>query len=256
MGADPSDALIALDGFAGLGHPRRRPAEPLLKSVAVDLEGRSRTIAPGLEFIFEGHECPDTIWLLSGWISVWKSLEDGRRQIIDVLLPVDLIRLRTEAPGSSLFGLTALTQSRVAALSNREVEDLCSRHSGTDNAIRKLGAAATARQTERMLRLGKGTAHERVAEALLEIALRLEAVSGREEHHFKLPMTQKEIGDLTGLTSVHVCRVLKHLTRDGVIKHPDHEILIEDFEALCRISRVDLDLFRDQIAPSLSTESV
>ena len=63
-----------------------------------------------------------------------------------------------------------------------------------------------------------------------------------------MPLGQQQLGDFTGLSSVHVCRTLRRLNRIGVIRTGDHmDILIRDLPALADLAQVDLAALRKEI---------
>jgi len=98
------------------------------------------------------------------------------------------------------------------------------------------------------LRLGQGSAASRIAYALLEFYIRLEAIGLVWDHHFTFPITQQKLGEFTGLSNVHVCRTLRRFERDGFISHPHNsDILLCDIDALCDIAGVDLEVLRHEI---------
>ena len=210
----------------------------------------ARPVSAGTELMFEGDRVHSVTWVLRGWVGLSKILDDGRRQIIDLVVPVDLVVATAANGASSPYGVTALTDGVTASYSMARLARQRLEFEPLGRIIDLLSAAANARQAERMLRLGQGTACERVAHTLLEILLRLEASGESTGGTFRLPITQREFGDLTGLTSVHVCRTLRRLMRDGLIDYLGQEITIRDVAGLARTGRLDLDTFRDEIIPS------
>ena len=105
---------------------------------------------------------------------------------------------------------------------------------------------------ESLLRIGQGSAEMRISFALLELFVRLEAVGRTDGQKFHLPMNQRQIGQCTGLSNVHVCRTLRRFERNGVITSADHiDIEIVDIGALCDLADIDLDALRAEIVPTL-----
>jgi len=110
-----------------------------------------------------------------------------------------------------------------------------------DRISKAIRAASRSRMAERMLRLGRGRAAMRMAYALLELNVRLEALGQARDGKYHIPMNQRILGDFVGLSSVHVCRTLGRLVSDGFVRvagQMDIEIL--DFDALSEIAGVDL----------------
>lgn len=210
----------------------------------------ARPVSAGAEIMFEGDRVHSVIWVLRGWLGLSKILEDGRRQIIDLVMPVDLVAATAADGGSSPYGVTALTNGVVASYPLSCFSRQKAEFAPLRNIVDSLTAAAAARQAERMLRLGQGNAYERVAHALLEIFLRLEATGQTWGGTFRMPITQREFGDFTGLTSVHVCRTLRRLMRDGLIGYLGQEVTIHDLPALAQVGRTDIEALRGEIIPA------
>ena len=102
-----------------------------------------------------------------------------------------------------------------------------------------------------MLRLGKSCAETRIAYVLIELCLRLSACAQPAgDCAFHVPLGQQQLGDFIGLSSVHVCRTLRRLSRQGIITTGDHmDIEIHDLTALTELAGVDLADLRTEIIP-------
>ena len=85
---------------------------------------------------------------------------------------------------------------------------------------------------EWVVNVGRRDARARVAHILCEFSLRLEAAGLAKGHRYELPMTQEQLADAVGLTSVHVNRVLKRLGEDGLIRRDRRTIVIEDWKRM------------------------
>jgi CRP-like cAMP-binding protein len=85
---------------------------------------------------------------------------------------------------------------------------------------------------EWVVNVGRRHARERIAHLLCEFAVRLESRGMADGHGFELPMTQEQLADTTGLTPVHVNRVLKALEKDGLISRKRRHIQFPDWRAL------------------------
>ena len=89
------------------------------------------------------------------------------------------------------------------------------------------------------LNIGRRDARTRVAHLLCEFAVRMEAAGLGEHSHYELPMTQEQLADATGLTSVHVNRTLKGLGADGLIERTQRAITIDSWQNLARAGDFD-----------------
>jgi CRP-like cAMP-binding protein len=83
--------------------------------------------------------------------------------------------------------------------------------------------------------IGRRDARTRLAHLLCEFALRLEAAGLGEGGDFELPMTQEQIADATGLTPIHVNRVLKELAHSGMVVRERRSVRIVDWEGLRKL---------------------
>jgi CRP-like cAMP-binding protein len=104
---------------------------------------------------------------------------------------------------------------------------------------------------EWVVNVGRRDARARIAHLLCEFARRLEVADLVHEYRYELPMTQEQIADSTGLTPVHVNRVLKALASEGLIERERRFVRIPDWEALRRAGGFsELYLHLDQVRPS------
>lgn len=214
-----------------------------------DLARRARTHGAGTEITFEGEEVPTVTWVLEGWVGLPKTLEDGREHLIDIVLPGDVIAPVSSDGLTAAFGLRALTRVDVAAVP-RAVFDEARCHSlALRNIVDSLEAAARARRAERLLRIGQGSARERVAYALIELFVRLNAIGQADRLTYHLPLRQRQLGEFTGLSGVHVCRTLRALTQLGALEAADHRIRIANPALLARIGKVDIARLCEEILP-------
>ncbi len=200
----------------------------------------------------EGDHVSHFLLLLDGWIGLSKALYDGQTQFVDLLLPGDAILMSSSGASAAPFSAEALSDVRYIAFGEEMIngpEPAAARlrsHLVSSVAIRQ------ARMSESLLRIGQGSAEMRISFALLELFVRLEAVGRTDGQKFHLPMNQRQLGQFTGLSNVHVCRTLRRFERNRVITSADHiDIEIVDIGALCDMADIDLDALRAEIVPTL-----
>ena len=172
--------------------------------------GSARRIPARREVLGEGQPVPQAQILLSGWACRVQMLTDGRRQIVSLMLPGDLIgmcRQRDPLASSAILALTDV--ATCLAPEPREGQ----RGSGLAEAYALSGAFDEAYLLRNITRLGRLSAYERTADLLLEIHERL-TLAGIGN---MLPLTQEMLADALGLTSVHVNRTLQTMRRDGSV---------------------------------------
>lgn len=208
-----------------VGATRSAPLEARLQSFApltpADLEvvracsEDPRSAPVGVEVLSAQMAREHARLLASGWAAAVKSLRDGRRQILQIFLPGDVL------------GLTAMTRVGAVALSEvlsvdaRPLAQALSTPSPAYAGLRLAWERArVARQHEildQIVRLGRLSAYERTAHLLMELLERHRRAGLSDGRRMPWPLTQETLADVLGLSVVHVNRILQQLRREGII---------------------------------------
>lgn len=216
--------------------------------IVMDLARRAQSIKAGRSVLNEFEDLAPVIVLLDGWLSLYKSLPDGQAQIIDFVIPLDVVYTSSAGAQNSIYSVEAVTNVTLVRLSRKEWDEILAVHPDLKKFQDDLVKATHARTAERMLRLGQGSAAMRIAYALIELCLRVAPSEEACHGKFHLPLTQQKLGEFTGLTSIHVCRVLGRLAKQGIIATSDHiDICILDPAALSDLAEVDVETLKDEI---------
>lgn len=248
-------AIKLTDG--GTGNPAARWLDSQdmarARKVLRDMRKRARTVEAGVHLLAEGSEAPEVIVLFDGWLSLYKTLSEGHAQIIDFAMPFDILHTASANGHTAACGVQAITRTTFQSIDAGRWERLLRDEPAIATLEVRLARAARARLTERLLRLGQADATTRVAYTLIELCLRLDARDPNGDCRYHMPLTQQQLGQFTGLTSVHVCRVLGRLGRDGLIETSDHmDIRVCDPWALAALASVDVDSLAGEILPPLA----
>jgi CRP-like cAMP-binding protein len=199
----------------------------------------------------EGDDAPEIFYVQSGWLAVSKSLENGDRQLLDVVLPGEVIDSGSADRDVSTMQVEALSDVRFSAIPKRAWSRLLEDNAEVRRAYARQRTATIARMGERMLRLGKGSAESRVAYAIIELCVRSSETTCAECGGVHIPMTQQQLGDFTGLSAVHICRTLRRMQRAGTVSVTDHmKVVIHRMDALARIAGIDPESLHQQIVPA------
>jgi CRP-like cAMP-binding protein len=189
-------------------------------------EQRQR-VAAHRSLIDEGARVTAPRIILSGWAGRTRIFADGRRQILSLLLPGDLIGKCRQSHPLAATGAVALTDVTLCPAP----EPRHTKH-GLTEAYARSGALEEFYLFRQIARLGRMSAYERIVDLLLEVRDRLAAVALGPKDSFHFPITQEALADLLGLTSVHVNRTLKALRQDGLIDLRSGTMSIKDPSAL------------------------
>lgn len=191
-----------------------------------------REVAARRELIREGDTPRSASLILEGWACRYKALPDGRRQIVDFLVPGDLCHFNPHLQRPMDHAIAAITALKVAEIPYEDIEQVTNRHPGITKALWWDEMVNMSIQREWTLNVGQRTAYERIAHLLCELFLRLEMVGRTAGKSCEFPLTQLDIADATGLTAVHVNRTLQELRRDALIELQSRTLTIPDLGAL------------------------
>ncbi len=212
------------------------------------LKASIQTAEPGQYLLMETDETSSVLCVLTGWLSLSKSLTDGETQIVDFALPGEIIETGSADGSVSAVSIEALTDASVAVVPILAWENMKRQRPDLAGISSDIRAAARARTAGRMLRLGRGRAAMRLAYALLELNIRLEAIGQSRDGKFHIPMNQRVLGDFVGLTSVHVCRTLGQMVSDGIIRANGRmNIEILKLDVLAEMAGADSKTLRSEI---------
>ena len=189
---------------------------------------RPKKFRPWRELLTEGQEIVGPLLILSGWAARIHLLEDGRRQILNFLLPGDLIGLCDQERPVASSTVIAVTEVDACAAPDASASPSLAR------AYAKSRALEDAHLLRQITRLGRLNAHERLADLFLELFERMELAGLVTNGRFVMPLTQEIIADAVGLTSVHVNRTLQTLRRELNVEWKGRELALPNPKALRR----------------------
>jgi CRP/FNR family transcriptional regulator, nitrogen fixation regulation protein len=188
--------------------------------------GRNQTI------FNEGDDADRVYVLLSGVVRLCKHMGDGRRQIVQFLLPGDLFSFMDLA-GHSLTA-EAVNATVVLCYPQRQLAQLGAQNPALRARFDALMAERLRGLQDHLVLLGRQTAMERVCSFLLSLQQR---TGVREGDVLAVPMSRQDLADYTGLTIETVCRVLTKLRHAGAIGLPNlHEILLKNVRMLATLA--------------------
>jgi CRP-like cAMP-binding protein len=178
--------------------------------------------------------------IVSGWACRERILPNGRRQLLSILLPGDLIGGCTSQRALDLVEVVAISNVRAINVAGllRVVEEHPEEYSGIARGISLLRFCEERRLIDHMIRLGSQPALQRVAGFLLELFQRCRAIGYVSAGSFVMPLTQEMLGNALGLSVVHVNRVMRQLKLNNLIDLHGGIIKILDVRGLGRIAEM------------------
>lgn len=198
-----------------------------------------RSLRPRADLIHEGDRPQFVHLIISGWAVRYDTLEDGRRQITAILLPGDMCDLNASVLRATDHSIASLTAVTIAELSHRVFDRLASHHPGIMKALWAQTLVNAAIQREWTVSLGRRTALERLSHLVCELFLRLRSVGLTNGNGFEMPLTQTDLADALGITSVHVNRTLQEMRSLGLIRWEGRNFGVLDFDRLCDVGLFD-----------------
>ena len=208
------------------------PLDAADRQAILDLPYRVRRLDAGSYLIREGSLPAYCGVLVDGFAYRQKMTGDGARQIMAVCIPGDAVDLQNIFLDASDHSVQMLTRGDVADVPREPLQELVLNRPGIGRAIIQLTLVEASILREWVVNVGRRDARERIAHVLCEFAVRLETRGLISGQGFELPMTQEQLADATGLTPVHVNRVLKALEADGLITRQRRQIHYSDWRAL------------------------
>lgn len=168
--------------------------------------------------------------VLAGWGAMVRGFHDGRRQILTVILPGDVIAWGDEDDRGAVTQFVAITDMAVCRAPVPQDGD-----DGLARAYARSAALLNGQLLRQVARLGRLSAQDRLIDWLLDLNDRLALAGLADNGGFPLPLTQEMIADVLGLTSVHVNRTLQSLRKEGLVERSAGRIRLADPARLARL---------------------
>ncbi len=194
------------------------------------------TLPAGETLIPEFRASTKLYTLYSGWAFRFKTLSDGRRQILNFLLPGDLIGLQDEFVDQSTHGVEALTDISFCEFPREKLWDLFRTKPEMGYDITWLAAREEQLVDENLLTAGRRNAMERVAMLLIHLHQRAQRIGLVEDGWAEFPLVQQHMADALGLSLVHTNKTLRRLQKLGIHELQGGKLRLVNPKALQRIA--------------------
>ena len=198
-----------------------------------------RKLARHRDIIVAGRRYDHLFILCTGVVSRYKVLPDGKRQVLNLGLPGDLIGLPSSLFDSAVNSVSAVTEVTFAPIPFAKLFALFSRFPRVATALFWSSASEAAMFGEHLVNLGRRSAYQRLAHLVLELLVRLRAVGLGDDQSYNLPLTQELMADVLGLSGPHINRMIRSLRDEGLATIEGQRVTIHDLPALSALAGFD-----------------
>jgi CRP-like cAMP-binding protein len=222
--------VLKLEHGAALTDEDRRSLEKILGDVRHH---------PARHDIIREGDRPDHVHVvLEGFVFRYKMLPDGRRHIMAYLVPGDLCDLHVSILGEMDHSIATAGPCRVAYIARHTINELTERHPRITRALWWATLVDEGILLEWLVNMERD-AEQQIAHLFCELLVRLQSVGLADENSYELPVTQAELGDTLGMSTVHVNRTLQELRRKGLLTLKGKQLTIHDVDGLKKFSGFD-----------------
>lgn len=194
------------------------------------------TVKKRRDLVVDGYVYRKLCFIEDGYAVRYKLLRNGKRQIVNVMLPGDVVGL----PGSFLelaaYSVIAITDLKIQVCSIDDYLRLCYRRPQFGLVLTWLQTEEAAFYAEHLINIGRRSPVERLAHFLLEIHGRMTTIGRATPKGFDLPYSQEVLGDALGLSIPHLNRMFAQLRAEGLIEGNPRRVEFIDYEALQRFA--------------------
>jgi CRP-like cAMP-binding protein len=234
-----SPLIRKLEQFAKLFDEDKRALEDATKEV--------RTYGPRQEIITEGDRPNDVHLILEGWAGRYKLLPNGDRPIMAYLIPGDLCDIHIALLNQMDHSIATLSACKVASIPCETMGKLLENNWRLARAMWWATLVDEAVLREWLVTVGHRSADKRLAHLICEMLLRSKAVGLTSDDSFEMPLTQEELGDTMGLSTVHVNRMLQELRGRDLITSSGRRVIVNDRERLFEFAEFNPNYLHQEI---------
>lgn len=207
--------------------------------ILASLPHRMERKKPGEDIVSVGESIDYIFVVESGWAVRSRILEDGRRQILNFMLPGDCFDLMSLVQAKSDHTVSAATEVTLRRIGTRDFFHAVANTPKLATAFWWVAVQEEAILREQIIRIGRRSAVERVAHILLELNRRLTLINSDQKDFVDLPVPQSLFADALGLSVVHISRTFTKLKSEGMIATTPKGVEIREREKLKHLCDFD-----------------
>ncbi|HXH16602.1 MAG TPA: Crp/Fnr family transcriptional regulator [Sphingomonas sp.] len=219
---------------------RLAPLDDADRQAIAALPVRVETVPAGAQLVNRGDTMTACCVLLEGYSHRYKQAANGNRQIVSFHLAGDIMDLQHLMLPTADHGIQTLTEATIAWIPLVALQAVMKARQKIGDAFWRDTLIDASIFREWVLNVGQRDAKSRVAHMLCEFVVRREAAGLGGPGSLALPMSPDHIADATGLTIVHVNRMLTALENDGVIRLDNGRVTVADWDGLRKSADFDI----------------
>ena len=225
---------MKLEQFTAFGPDERQRLDQLLTYP-------TRTWKRGETIIEQGEKVVDIHLVLTGLAARSKTLVDGSRQFMALLIPGDLCDVEVFILEAMDHDIVAISETTCVLIPASVMEEMLTQYSSLTKAMWWSTMTDSAILREWIVDHGSRDATEQLAHLFCELLIRYRVVGETTDDTIPFPLTQEELADATGMTPVHVNRVLQHLRAEGLIDLKSRSLTVLDPDRLKSLAKFEVN---------------
>jgi CRP-like cAMP-binding protein len=217
----------------------RSPLTQAEQIALLSLKGPISRHAAHRDVVSPGERVEHSCLIVDGLAGRFDQMANGKRQITALHLPGDMCDLHSVVVPTASWSITALSDVTVMQVEHKKLRELVESYPGIAMAFWRDAVADGSHLVKWVGNLGRKGAAARVAHIFCEIGMRMESAGLGERRSFNFPVTQEQLADAAGLTSVHTNRVLQELRGRNLLTFRAGKVEILDWDAFAREAEFD-----------------
>lgn len=196
-----------------------------IRALPIDL----KTYAPGQDIVRDGARPTACCLLAEGFCIRSKTTFEGRRQILSIHIPGEIPDLQSLYLHVLDHDLVSLTECRLGFIPHAALKVVVRQRPNVAEVLWRDTLIDAAMFREWIVNVGQRPAASRLAHIVMELRARLKVIGRDHGNRIEMPMTQEQIGEAMGITSIHANRIIKQLREDGVLEfHRGHVTVLDE----------------------------
>lgn len=217
----------------------RSPLTEAEQAAVLGLEAASIEAVVRGDIVSPGERVSFACLVADGAAGRFDQMADGRRQNVAFYIPGDMCDLPSVVLPIAGWGITALTPSTIIRVPHEALREAADQHPALATAFWRDTVADAAALAKAAANIGRKDAQARLAHLFCELGIRMEAAGLGTRTHYRLPVNQEQLADATGLTSVHVNRMLRMLREAGLVEFRGQQVEVTDPQRLASVAEFD-----------------